>query len=141
MTDFQFSLKIIALHTRSKRTDPLIGFLIPFLLVFGMLLPDLLFRSPAFAEDYTTQDICEAIAWQETKLCTEGVGKTKKNCVGLRRGGEFVEYNTIIESISDCMEVWDRSYGGMPDLSKAQRWSGEGGTLWLRNVLWHLYRH
>lgn len=89
-----------------------------------------------------TRQICDAIAWQETKQCTDprSVGVSKNNCVGIRRGGAYVVYDTPEDSMIDCVDVWDRIYkGAEPTIELARKWSSpEASEEWLRNVQWYL---
>lgn len=89
-----------------------------------------------------TREICDAIAWQETKQCTLGVGSSKNNCVGIRRKGAYVVYQEPEDSMIDCVDVWDRLYDGAePTIELARKWSSpEAAEEWLRNVQWYLKR-
>lgn len=89
-----------------------------------------------------TRQICDAIAWQETKQCTLGVGASKNNCVGIRRRSAYVVYAEPEDSMIDCVDVWDRLYGGAePTIELAQKWSSpEAAEEWLTNVQWYLKR-
>jgi hypothetical protein len=91
-----------------------------------------------------TREICDAIAWQETKQCTDpkSVGVSKNNCVGIRRGGKYVVYAVPEDSMIDCVDVWDRLYGGAePTIELARKWSSpEASEEWLHNVQWYLKR-
>jgi hypothetical protein len=71
----------------------------------------------------------------ETKDCTLGVGKTKNNCFGIRRGGKFETYANKEESYEDFKRVWQKYYGGMPNYQKARKYSGNDRTQnWINNV-------
>lgn len=95
----------------------------------------------SFGDSIVSQSVCHGIAWHETKLCTIGVGKSKKNCVGIKRRGEYVRYNTVIESMDACVSLWSRKYGGLPDIEKAKRWSGNDRAAdWLYNVTQYMNR-
>lgn len=89
-----------------------------------------------------TREICDAIAWQETKQCTDpnSVGVSKNNCVGIRRGGKYVVYDQPEDSMIDCVDVWDRLYDGAePTIELARKWSSpEASEEWLHNVQWYL---
>lgn len=89
-----------------------------------------------------TREICDAIAWQETKQCTDpkSVGVSKNNCVGIRRGGKYVVYQEPEDSMIDCVDVWDRLYAGAePTIELARKWSSpEASEEWLHNVQWYL---
>lgn len=89
-----------------------------------------------------TRVICDAIAWQETKQCTDpnSVGVSKNNCIGIRRKGAYVVYETPEDSMIDCVDVWDRLYDGAePTIELARKWSSpEAAEEWLHNVQWYL---
>ena len=93
-------------------------------------------------EKSRTMEICEAIAWQETKDCTLGAGKNYNNCVGIRRNDAYVVYEKPEDSLNDCVDVWDRLYKTEPTIELARKWSSPGAAdNWLKNVLWHLRKN
>lgn len=112
-------------------------------IITAILLLQIIFSVPTaaqerleFGEHFFNYKVCKAIAWHETKMCTIGTGKTKNNCVGIRRGGAFVVYPSPKESIDDCMQVWAKNYTGVPTIEKAKKWSGnDRAEVWLYNVL------
>lgn len=82
-----------------------------------------------------------AVAQAETSNCTEGVGKTKNNCFGIRRKGAFVSYGSPEESYEDFKNVWSRYYGGLPTIAKARKYTAnDKPETWLKIVNHYYYK-
>ena len=87
---------------------------------------------------------------QETKNCTKGVGLSQNNCFGIRPGNtapckevsksNFCIYNDPKESYEAFKIIWERWYGGLPDIHKASKWTATQQKEWLANVL-HIYHN
>lgn len=90
-----------------------------------------------------------AVAMAETKNCTVGVGKSQLNCFGIRNGNtapckkeknRFCVYDDPKESYEAFKIIWERWYGGLPNIQKAKKWTATQPHEWLANVL-HIYHN
>lgn len=82
--------------------------------------------------------LAKAVARHETNGCTKGSAKYN-NCFGIMEwpNGKrrFKRYATKEESYDHFKKIWAKSYGGMPTLAKAKKYSGnDKSTAWLNNV-------
>jgi hypothetical protein len=84
---------------------------------------------------YDLDKLAYAIRVKETADCTTGVGASKNNCYGIRRGGEYVAYETPEDSTRDFKEFWHRLYGRFPTIEDAAKYSSPGAAEdWLKTV-------
>lgn len=97
--------------------------------------PNIQAKNESQSEDYDVVSLCQAIAAHETASCTKGVGPTHNNCIGIKRQGSFVRYDSPEDSLADCQATWSKYYGRFPDLRLAKIWSGNDRPEdWLTNV-------
>lgn len=90
--------------------------------------------------------LAKAVAHAETNGCTKGYGAMYSNCHGIKRGNtvpcEKIGQNRMCifsskeESNEAFKKIWTKWYGGLPNMEKARRWSGnDHPASWLNNVL------
>ena len=103
-------------------------------IAFSSLLLALSFMVPT-PVSYT--QIAHAIAVAETGGGTVGLGITQNNPCGLKKGGQDASYATREEGLAACAWIWEHHYGGLPDLPKAIRWTGNHSP---EQWLWHVNR-
>lgn len=82
--------------------------------------------------------LAKAVARHETASCTLGSAKYN-NCFGVMEwiNGKrrFKRYASKEESYAHFKKIWAKSYGGMPTLAKAKKYSGNDKSVaWLNNV-------
>lgn len=100
--------------------------------MFELIIASYLSLQPT---SYDLDKLALAIRTKETANCTTGVGASRNNCYGVRRGGEYVIYETPEDSTKDFKEFWQRGYGRFPTLEDAKRYSSEAsGEDWLKSV-------
>ena len=90
--------------------------------------PDTSALNPHSTTDTTTSTkidldaLARAVAVAETSGCSKGVGKSRNNCFGIRRHGEFVRYASREESFADFKQLWISRYGDtLPNYKLAQK--------------------
>lgn len=72
---------------------------------------------------YDIDKLAYCVAQAETQNCTTGVGKTKNNCFGIKRGGSFISFKTPQSSYEAFKGLWQRGYGAFPTLRMAARYT------------------
>lgn len=80
-----------------------------------------------------------SVAMAETGNCKNGVGKTHKNCFGIKKNGKFAKYSSTDESYKDFKRVWKKYYKTYPDNKLANRWTGGDSVVDWLNIVNHFY--
>lgn len=78
-----------------------------------------------------------AVAEAETCGCKCGIATWSNNCHGiLTREHKVIEYETTAASHEAFKSLWERAYGGFPDMKKARKYVGwdVGACNWIKNV-------
>lgn len=88
---------------------------------------------------YDIDKLARCVAKHETVSCTKGSAKYN-NCHGImqwdKKGNRsFRRYKTKEDSYEHFKAIWQKSYGGLPNLAKAKKYSGnDRANIWLANV-------
>ncbi len=77
-------------------------------------------RCPVHAAGYDLDKLAKAVAMHETGDCTAKVGSALyNNCHGFRKNNKFLHFKAKQESYVYFEDLWQRNYGGFPDLRLA----------------------
>ena len=106
---------------------------------FGQnLIEQIIYRFPPYNEKWTLLDLDKlayAVSMQESSGCNSYIARMYNNCHGIRRNGTWQHYSTQQDSFNDFKDIWQRLYGGFPNLKMAKRYSGnDRAKIWLKNV-------
>lgn len=109
--------------------------------------PSIVIPATATGSGVDLDRLAVAVARHETCGCTCGTGKSRNNCFGIGGVGNFITYETKEESFKAFKVLWEKRYGGVPDLRDATTWvcgsrhplgedcGGGSPRSWLSNVL------
>lgn len=95
--------------------------------------------------------LARAVAMAETHNCTKGYGKTYNNCFWIKNGNtapcpkigknKMCIYEKPEDSYEAFKKIWGKWYKTMPNLKKAEQWTGKDSAhTWIKHVNHYYYQ-